>query len=89
MMNILSPDRRPLGIRIALWTPSRARSPDIRSASFAVACAHRRLVAVTEASLDVMALSTSTWLASPRQLPPARGMAETHLFEPNPTGMSS
>jgi hypothetical protein len=32
MMNILSPDRRPLGIRIALWTPSRACSPVIRSA---------------------------------------------------------
>jgi hypothetical protein len=47
------------------------------------------LVAVTEPSLDVMALNTNAWLASPLQLPPARGVAEIKAFEQNRTGVSS
>jgi len=54
--------------------------------SLSVAARRGRLVAVTEPSLDVMALSTNTWLASPPQLPPAPSFAETIAFEQNPTG---
>ena len=57
--------------------------------SLAVACAHDRLVAVTEPSLDVMALNTNLWLASPAQLPPAPDLAELIAFEQNLTGVSS
>jgi len=47
------------------------------------------LVAVTEPSLDVMALNTNIWLASPAQLPPAPDLAELIAFEQNLTGVSS
>jgi hypothetical protein len=55
----------------------------------AVACAHGRLVAVIELSLDVMALSSNIWLPSLPQLPPAPGLAVSIAFERNLTGMSS
>jgi len=47
------------------------------------------LVAVTETSLDVMALSTNTRLASPLRLPPEPGVAEIKAFEQNRKGVSS
>jgi hypothetical protein len=69
--------------------PREPVAPTSVQHSLAVACAHGRLVAVTEPFLDVMALSTSIRFASPRQLPPARGVAKAIAFEQNPTGMSS